>query len=392
MREWALPVPIALDLAAAERDRLGVPAGPLGLRRVWPREAGHLGLEFVTTDGSPLAGQWFADRDRLDAVARETARAGQAPVAIVPGPGILVQARGADRRLPALAPLAARAGATLLMHRPERSAVLRLQAADGTRYVKVVRPKLVEVYAATGRVAQQLAGAAFTTPRLLEVDAVSGVIVWSGLAGASLFGLLGTDRLVPAMPAVGEALKALHAAPPPAGVAPHGAVEEIRRLEVWLARLEVFLPDLHGALAAAAPAVCGALAAASSPTVLLHGDFCDKQVIVDEDGRIGLVDFDAMATGEAALDVANAIAVFEVRAIQGLCPPGQAEEAIAAFLAGYRPSPDVLARMNAYVDGARLRLACLSAFRPAWAHCLPALLLDRLGRGYGDRSGLAGRR
>jgi aminoglycoside phosphotransferase (APT) family kinase protein len=149
-------------------------------------------------------------------------------------------------------------------------------------------------------------------------------------------------------------------------------------LEAWLRKLQAFVPAVHMSASRAASGVFAALAAAPSRSVLVHGDFSDKQVIVGDAGQIGIIDWDTLALGEAALDLGNMIAKVEVRAMQGLCTQRDAEEATAAFLAGYRAGPDVVSRMRAYTDAARLRLASINAFRPAWAGQLPARLLARI--------------
>ncbi len=51
--------------------------------------------------------------------------------------------------------------------------------------------------------------------------------------------------------------------------------------------------------------------------MLLHRDFFDKQVVVDADGRPGLLDFDTLAAGEAAVDVANMLVHLELRRCSG---------------------------------------------------------------------------
>jgi aminoglycoside phosphotransferase (APT) family kinase protein len=101
--------------------------------------------------------------------------------------------------------------------------------------------------------------------------------------------------------------------------------------------------------------------------------------VVDGDGRAGLLDFDTLAVGEAALDVANALVHFELRALQRLCLPEQARAATLEFLDAYGPGPEVRRRLDAYADATRLRLACVYAFRPL-SSTLPALLLGSIGR------------
>ena len=95
---------------------------------------------------------------------------------------------------------------------------------------------------------------------------------------------------------------------------------------------------------------------------------------VQRDGTVGMLDLDTMAAGEPALDVANMLVHFELRALQGQCAPQPASRAAAAFLEGYEPGADVAARIDAYRNATRLRLACLYALRPPWRHLAPKLL------------------
>ena len=377
MAESVLDALTVLELPMTDRERLGLPSGPLELRRAWPRSPHHLGLEYVAGDGSTIAGQWFSDIRQLQRVAHATAwssPATTAAVVIVEGARVLLQADGADRRLPGLAPLVARPGARLLVHRPERRAIVRLETPDGPSYAKVVPPERTGALAAAGYAVRNLARGAFTTPDLLEVDADAGVIVWSALPGVSLYELLSSERLVPAARAAGCALRALHTSPPLADATAHDDDAEIGVLQGWLERLEAFVPHPGSPFRATASGVFEALAAASSPPVLLHRDFYDKQVFVDGGGRVGLLDFDTLAMGEAALDVANVLVHFELRALQGHCPPGRAKAAVTALLEGCQPSPHVRRRIGAYADATRLRLACVYAFRPCEGPLVPMLL------------------
>ncbi len=84
----------------------------LNLRRAWPRGRDHLLLEYATADGRLVAGQWFADPARAATVAERTAEGPGGPVRV--RGRLVLQAGGADRRLPGLAGLLARPGATLV--------------------------------------------------------------------------------------------------------------------------------------------------------------------------------------------------------------------------------------------------------------------------------------
>ena len=54
--------------------------------------------------------------------------------------------------------------------------------------------------------------------------------------------------------------------------------------------------------------------------MLVHRDFHDGQVLLDESYAVGLIDFDLMAAGDPALDVANFLCHLELREHQGGMP------------------------------------------------------------------------
>ena len=121
-----------------------------------------------------------------------------------------------------------------------------------------------------------------------------------------------------------------------------------------------------------------ALAFTFSRLAPVHRDFHDKQVVVQEHGGIGVLDFDTLSLGEPAVDVANALAHFELRALQGICSMAAARAAASAFLEGYAPDGATAMRLQPYLDATRLRLACLYALRPAWRQVPESLI--RSGR------------
>ncbi|RJK93754.1 phosphotransferase [Vallicoccus soli] len=342
----------------------------LRLRRAWPRGPEHLLLDLVPAHGCgpAVAGQWLAPAVRAAEVARSTGGGASAD-----GP-VVLQPAGADRRLPALAPLAARPGARLAAHRPERRGVVG--DADGT-WTKVVRPGRSRAVEAAARAA---AVPGVRVPEVLAADHARGTVTTAALPGRALHDLLG-DPGVPAVAveaacrATGAALAALHAAPLPEGAVAHGAAAELAVLEGWLAAARE-----HGALAGSpgTGAVREALAAGRpGPPVRLHRDLHDKQVLVDGEGAVGVLDFDLAAAGEAALDLANLLEHLALRAAQGRCSPALAAACRAAVLDGYRPDPGVLARLDAYAAATRLRLLAVYAFRPGQEAAAAALLRPR---------------
>ena len=377
LTELHLSTPVSLCLTPAQQGQFNLRQAVLTLRRSWPRSAGHLGLEYLAPDGRTIAGQWFADPERLEYVARATAKAKQkANVAVVEvaDTRVLLQSGGADRRLLGLAPLLAKPGARLLVHRPERRAVVRLVGSEGPYYAKVVRPERLRSVVNSGVAARELAGDAFATPKLLAVDDHAGVATWSALSGQSLNELMTNDTFNTAAGLAGAALRALHEVAPPASIGVHSAADEVGVLQRWIERLAAFDPYCGQALQNLASCTLDRLTSATSPLVLLHRDFYDKQIFIDDRKQVGLLDFDTLTTGEAALDLANALVHFELRVLLGKCSPKQACTAAEAMLTCYQPDVTVRRRLNVYADATRLRLACVYAFRPYGVPLVPDLL------------------
>ena len=380
---WAV-APVAraaatVTLAPAERERLGLPSARLLLRRAWPRRGRHLLLEYVADGGGVVAGQWFGDEGGRDRAASETAV--QGPVACVAAgagrPFVLLQPGGADRRLPMLAGLVSRPGAALLAHRAERRAVLQMGTGPDRRYARVLPPRRVAAAVKTWRVAKGIFNGALGTPDPVEVDESRGVILTPALPGVSLHELLGSGEGLEHAGAVGRALRALHVAARRPQLGAHGPREEARVLEEWIDAVALHAPALEGPVRRAGGRVLDQLERGPLGEMApAHRDFHDGQVLVDGQG-VSLLDFDTLCLAEPALDLANMLVHFELRALQRLCPPAWAEAASAAVREGYGACPDE--RVRLYADATRLRLACVYAFRPRWGAVVPALIF-RVGR------------
>lgn len=298
-----------------------------------------------------MAGQWFADQDRAHAVAARTGAPAMADRGVVLQPG------GADRRLPVLAALLREPGAVLVAHRPERRAVVR--RPDGA-YSKVVRPERVAVAVRAARAAR---GIGLRVPEILDVNEQAGFFTTAPLPGRTLHALLAAHapEVVTAARTVGTALAVLHAAPVPLGAPVHDGSAERAVLHRWER-----LAQAHGVLPDVPAGDCGLL---QPPLALVrvHRDLHDKQVLVADDGTVGLLDFDLAAAGEAALDLANLLVHLELRNLQEICRPGLARAAGLAVLEGYAPTDAVLARMPAYDAAARRRLGAVYGWRPRHA-------------------------
>ncbi len=341
----------------------------LRLRKAVPREPDHLVLDLVDRDGATVGGQWFADLQRADRVGAQTrARSEDASdVTTLGTSGVVVQAHGADRRLAALHALAAAEGASLLAHRPERRGVVRHPPRDGkVRYTKVVPAHRVEGLLAAARVHPD----GVTVPRVTARDARAGTVTWAELPGRTLHEVLaderlGTSELGAVGRAVGAAIARLHAAPSPPAVGEHPARSELEVTLRWLR-----LARSHGVLPQDAPVADSVrllrrlLSESASRPAYLHRDLHDKQILLDGDGGVGVVDLDLAAVGEPALDLANLLVHLRLRAVQGHCPRDRAEACAAGVLAGYAPPRDVRRRLAGYELSARLRLTAVYGYRP----------------------------
>lgn len=344
--------------------RAEVAAAGLDLERAQPRSSTHLLLHLRQRDGALVPGQWIADADEADRVARRTAAGAPAGAVERPGGHVVVQRRGADRRLPELAPLVAAPGAHLVAHRPERRAVVRVDRGDvPPHFVKVLRGDRAAGAAAT---LEHLAGAGLPVPRV-RPGAPPALLVTEALPGATLHDLLPTGAAVGAtdLHAIGALVRRLHDVAPPAGTPRHDA-----RDEADLTRRAVDLAAAYG-LEAVPPAgldeAVARLAAVPAPDrlVLLHRDLHDKQLLRDPaTGSWSLLDLDLLALGDPALDLANMAVHLELRARQGLLDPALVAGWSAALLEGYGADERTRRAVDAHAAVARVRLAAVYAFRP----------------------------
>ena len=367
---------IAMDDAQARR--LGLTAGTWTLRRAWPRREGHLLLEYADASGRTVAGQWLADRTRLDRVCDETQRLGGGSACIVPAQGcdVLLQADGADRRLPGIDRVRALMDpSVVLVHRPERRAVLRSRFQGKTVYAKVTRPGPSTVAAIdAGRLAaSSVFQGSVSCPQLIRAEPEHGVAIWSAVPGVSLHDRLAsdappnTDGIERIALAVGAALKQLHAAPAMPMQRVHGPSDEAAILTRWHDHLRWVCPDKARRIELLIESARHRLARLPRQCAPIHRDLHDKQILIDADGGLGMIDFDTLALGDPALDLGNLIAHAQLRVVQGVWPSMIAEHFVAALLDAVRPDAAARARLEVWIEAASLRLACVYAFRPRWS-------------------------
>ena len=320
----------------------------LRLRRSWPRSADHLLLDLDDrVTGRQGAGQWIAAPAVAAAVAAATDGAwSRGRVVVQPG--------GSDRKLTTLAPLLRRPGARLVAHRPERRAVVAL--AGGSHVAKVVPARRLGRLRHTTRRAAQLP---IRTPALVADE--SPYLTSRALPGTPLSALLAGPHRDEALRAVGAAVARLHRTAPPAGSSVHGPDDEVAVTRGWERSAQAYGITL-------APGVESPLPAPPTSLRLIHRDLHDGQFLLTRDGAghftdngVGLLDFDLMAAGDPALDLANLVEHLWLRWRQGMIP--DAESAAEALLNGYQPDEDTSSRVTSYRAPSARRLAAVYAFR-----------------------------
>ena len=335
----------------------------LTLVRAHPRRD-RLHLDLTDEDGGRIIGQWLVDPGTAETVATATAAVAPGRVRLL-GNHLVLQSGGADRRLRALAPLVAD-GAEVVVHRPERRAVVRTGAGEDLAFTKVVRPSRT---ADLVRRMEQAAGVpGVRAPAVVAADTDAGTIRMSTLPGRTLHDLL-TGAVPPGTAReVGAAVRTLHAAGEVAEAPSHdlGAEVDTTRALLRLARLHracdarvVEALDRDAARAASLVVGAGPVRTRS----LLHRDLHDKQLLVDA-GRVGMLDVDTLGAGDAALDLGNLLAHLDLRVRQGWTTGERAAEVESEVLAGYAPDVRTRAAAVGYRALTAARLRALYAFRP----------------------------
>ncbi len=344
-----------------------LPAGPLVLRRAWPSGRDRILLEYAGADGGIVAGEWHRGGVANGAVIVHAAPG--VPVGLFPG---------ADPDLPALASVLRRRGATLTSHRRGRRATVRVAAAREELWVKVVAPGRATALAETLERARLAAADAFAVPAVRRVGAKAGTVTCNPLPGRPLTEALAQRGTHVHVHRLGRALRDFHAGPAPVGAAPHGAEAEAAVVTRWIDKVVAVAPEIADRAAAEAaialPALTALEPARSGP---LHRDLHDGQIVLATDGAIGVLDFDTLAVGDPALDVANLLVHLDLRAAQGVCTVAQALHLREALLWGYDADAELLRRVAVHEAATRIRLACVYGFRPRWRD-LPAMLLNGL--------------
>ena len=264
----------------------------------------------------------------------------------------------------------------IVRYKPERRAVLRWRlglvgdaggfiGADGNSTSE--RAVYVRVHADQGKsaaratLAQDAAAAAG-----LRCSRPIGLLSPSSVLEDELPGIPldpGTDDAPTLLENVGSVIAGLHALSPPQDLAPIAqpidTCDRVYRMSLDLGRFDQKagqqVGELAERLAVAIPS--------PSAAVLLHGDFHSGQLL-EEDGRIGLVDFDRAGRGPAAYDLAVFAAHLTLRS------PERREQVMTSLLKGYatlrHPPPERELQWYEICATLGLALAPLQAVRNDW--------------------------
>ncbi|MCC6170028.1 MAG: aminoglycoside phosphotransferase family protein, partial [Caldilineaceae bacterium] len=236
-------------------------------------------------------------------------------------------------------------------------------------YSKVVRPNRAAKLAATLQAVRDACRpVGIMTPEVVAVEAATGVVTMTALPGRNLLEIVADSanctlaELSAYGRRAGAVLAALHRSALPCEKR-HDALAECEVVTQWLERLAWVAPTLHAQVKPLTNQVFAALTAGGAPPAPLHRDCYDKQFVVGG-SDVGLLDFDTLASGEAALDIANLLVHCQLRVYEKVTSLPRAQYLAYAFVEGYGLTNQEAARLSAYADACRLRLLCVYGCRP----------------------------
>ena len=296
----------------------------------------------------------------------------------------------ANGRLEALADIAdvcdlAVEGVQVLAYRPERRAVLRLNLSRGLASTSVIAKlgqpkKLPSIFAKLKALAENgfhaNASDTITVPRPLAY--IPGkAILFEDVPGVSLHDAIGQPDFADGCGQAAQALKKLHRTR--ITDLPHyGTDDEIELLRSITARCADIYPQLEERLKQSLRLIEQTKPVnATEEPVVIHRDFYDKQVIIDEQ-RTTLLDIDTMSLGDAALDVGNFLAHLQFRGKQMPEHADSLKDGHRSFVETYNSQPSPFwKRASWWQTATLLRLYCLYCLRPPWhdlmTRCSPPL-------------------
>lgn len=333
------------EVVAASRPELGIAAAAATYVRYKPATNAIVSYRFTSANGS-LLGYAKTVRGGDESKIAKMVRAGGIGV----NGGLAVNLFPVDRELRALqspngslARLVERLipeadpGAQLhtLRYKPERRYVAAVDS--GGSHAAVIRAHTDADYLWARR-----AATAFTSNDRFTVAGVVGrsdskrALALQWMPGGPFSHSLG-DALASQ---VGEALRWLHGTTPRARVRGDGRRRAVRSMVETAALTGWLLPDRAEELDRLTQRLVGLMGRSASQSVPTHGDFSADQVLVDGgDHRIGIIDWDRAAIGDAGWDLGCFLADLECRAVTGTVDRATVDRCRSALLEGYGDGP-----------------------------------------------------
>lgn len=238
----------------------------------------------------------------------------------------------------------------LRAYRPGRRAVIEAYGPQARAFLKVVRPRSAEaLHRRHEFLAEHLA-----VPHSYGWSAEHGIVVLQALPGRTLRQAMLSGLPLPGAAALTAVLDSLPEPTDELGANPSPAVNW--RGHEFAALLGAVAPDLAERTAAIAAGLEPFEArAAGEPTVAVHGDFYEAQLLVDRTHITGVIDVDTYGWGRRVDDYATMIGHLAVLAI-GSPKRASIERYAARLLDGFDRSVDP-ALLRAAVAGVILGLA-----------------------------------
>ena len=219
--------------------------------------------------------------------------------------------------------------ATVLNYKPERRHVVRLQRQDG-------QSALLKFYTPNGfsRALAIQRAMGDRVPELLGCSRKHGVIAYRWRTGDSLSELGTRADLLPGyLAATAVALTAAHASDPSGFCIPNFKQQE-RSLYDLASQVGFLLPHLRERAMRVAGSLVDWLRREPPGTTFVHGDFSDKQVIVNGD-EAKLIDFDEVSLGHPLLDLGNFGGHLEWNVTRGVMTTSEMELQQLALVSAY---------------------------------------------------------
>ncbi|MAT04967.1 MAG: hypothetical protein CL424_07990 [Acidimicrobiaceae bacterium] len=201
----------------------------------------------------------------------------------------------------------------VVAYRPTERAVVRASGRRGEVYVKLVPPASVEHLARRHDV---LSAAGLPVPRVVATG--RGWVAMEALSGTTLRDRLKGGGPLPPAAALGDLIARLAEIDP---VALHDVVgggptrSRLDDAPHHAAMLATVLPAERQRMTAIVERLTSATSPVNRAVATVHGDLHEGQVVVDDDGVIGLLDIDDVGPGDPLDDVAVLIAHLEFRAL-----------------------------------------------------------------------------